>query len=350
VGGVALDLESMEAVRTMAQGMLRRIGELKPQARLQGFLVQAMVRRAEAHELIVGAALDPVFGPVILFGQGGIAVEVNPDRALALPPLNSVLARDLIGRTRVARLLAGYRNRAPANLDAICSVLVQAGQLVSDIPEVAEFDINPLLADTEGVLGIDARMRLVAVDPAADRFGRLAIRPYPKELERTVVWQGQEVVVRPIRPEDGAAYVVFFNALDPEDVRMRMFTMVRRLPPSQLARFTQIDYDREMAFIVTRPMPGGEPETLAVARVVADPDNITGEFALTVRSDLKRQGLGRLLMATLIDYCRQRGTAEIVGIALPENVAMTGLARRLGFEITPDPIEGVDCMRLRLAN
>jgi acetyltransferase len=349
VGGVALDLEGVDAVRTMAQGMLRRVGELKPQARLQGFLVQAMVRRPGALELIVGAALDRVFGPVILFGQGGIAVEANPDQALALPPLNSVLARDLVGRTKVARLLAGYRNRAPANLDAICSVLVQAGQLVIDIPEVAEFDINPLLADGDGVLGIDARMRLVAVDPAADPFDRLAIRPYPQELEQTVTWQGQQLVIRPIRPEDGAAHLAFFNALDPEDVRMRMFAAMRRLPPSQLARFTQIDYDREMAFIATRTAPNGEPETLAVARVVADPDNVTGEFALTVRSDLKRQGLGRLLMMVLLEYCRRHGTAEIVGIALPENVAMTVLARRLGFEITPEPADGVVKMRLRLA-
>jgi acetyltransferase len=349
VGGVALDLESMDAVRTTAQAMLRRIGELKPQARLQGFLVQAMVRRPEAHELIVGAALDPTFGPVILFGQGGIAVEVNPDRALALPPLNSVLARDLLGRTRVARLLAGYRNRAPANLDAICSVLVHAGQLVTDIPEVAEFDINPLLADGDGALGIDARMRLVAVDPCADPYDRLAIRPYPRELEQTVIWQGQQLVVRPIRPEDGEAHLVFFDALDPEDVRMRMFASMRRLPPSQLARFTQIDYDREMAFIATRTMPNGESETLAVARIVADPDNVAGEFALTVRSDLKRQGLGRLMMTVLLQYCRWRRTCEIFGIALPENVAMTELARSLGFDITPDSVDGVVGMRMRFA-
>jgi acetyltransferase len=349
VGGVALDLDSVDAVRTAGETMMRRIGQLKPQARLQGFLVQTMVRRPEAHELIIGAALDPVFGPVILFGQGGIAVEVNPDRALALPPLNSVLAHDLLERTRVARLLAGYRNRAPADLGAICSVLVQAGQLVTDIPEVAEFDINPLLADSDGVLGIDARMRLAALDPDAGPFDRLAIRPYPQDLEQAVAWQGQQLMVRPIRPEDGAAYLAFFNALDPADARMSMFAAVRELPQSQLARFTQIDYDREMAFIATRTTPNGEADILGAARVLVDPDNNQGEFSVTVRSDLKRQGLGRLLMVVLLDYCRRRATAEIVGVALSDDIAMTGLARCLGFEVTPMPDDGAVGMRMRLA-
>jgi acetyltransferase len=287
----------------------------------------------------------------MLFGQGGIAVEVNPDRALALPPLNMVLARDLLGRTRVSRLLAGYRNRPPADLDAICKVLIQAAQLVADIPEVAEFDINPLLADNRGAIALDARMRLTVAAPSASGFDRLAIRPYPDELEQTVLWQGQPLLVRPIRPEDGAAYLAFFNALTPEDVRMRMFAHVRQLPPSQLARFTQIDYDREMAFMATRPGAGagGQAETLGVARVVADPDNIRAEFAVTVRSDLKRQGLGRLLMAILIDYCRERGARQIVGEALAENGAMLELARCLGFQLAP-PADGVVQMRLSFAD
>jgi acetyltransferase len=351
VGGVVLDLESIPSVHDAAQAMYRRLRELKPEARLLGFSVQAMVRRPDATELIVGATTDPVFGPVMLFGQGGIAVEVNPDRALALPPLNMVLARDLLGRTRVSRLLAGYRNRPPADLDAICKVLIQAAQLVADIPEVAEFDINPLLADNRGAIALDARMRLTVAAPSASGFDRLAIRPYPDELEQTVLWQGQPLLVRPIRPEDGAAYLAFFNALTPEDVRMRMFAHVRQLPPSQLARFTQIDYDREMAFMATRPGAGagGQAETLGVARVVADPDNIRAEFAVTVRSDLKRQGLGRLLMAILIDYCRERGARQIVGEALAENGAMLELAKCLGFQLAP-PADGVVQMRLSFAD
>jgi acetyltransferase len=349
VGGVVLDLESPGAVVEAAQAMLRRLAERKPIARLHGFSVQAMVRRTDAVELIVGAATDPVFGPVILFGQGGISVEVAADRALGLPPLNAVLARDMIGRTRVARLLAGYRGRAPADLDAICTVLVRAAELAADLPEIAEFDINPLLADSRGVVALDARIRLAAVAPGFDRFERLAIRPYPEELERTVSWNGQPLLIRPIRPEDGAAHVAFFNALDPEDVRMRMFARMRQLQPSQLARFTQIDYDREMALIATRPGPDGVAETLGVGRVVADPDNLQAEFAVTIRSDLKRTGLGRLLMAALIDYCRARGTAEIVGEALADNTGMLSLASSLGFQLTPEREEGVVRMRLPLA-
>jgi acetyltransferase len=228
-------------------------------------------------------------------------------------------------------------------------VLVRAAELAADLPEIAEFDINPLLADSRGVVALDARIRLAAVAPGVDRFERLAIRPYPEELERTVSWNGQPLLIRPIRPEDGAAHVAFFNALDPEDVRMRMFARMRQLQPSQLARFTQIDYDREMALIATRPGPDGVAETLGVGRVVADPDNLQAEFAVTIRSDLKRTGLGRLLMAALIDYCRARGTAEIVGEALADNTGMLSLASSLGFQLTPEREEGVVRMRLPLA-
>ena len=339
VGGVALDLDSVDAVRSAATRMLHRLRELKPGARLDGFTVQSMARRPQAHELIIGVATDPVFGPVILFGQGGVAVEVTADHAVGLPPLNAVLARDMVARTRVARLLAGYRNRAPADIDAIVRVLMQVSQLVADIPELAELDINPLLADGDGVIALDARIRVALADQSASSLDRLAIRPYPAELEEQVAWNGETLTLRPIRPEDGPAHVEFFSALTPDDVRYRMFVRVRELQPSQLARFTQIDYDREMAFIATRALPGGGEQTLGVARVVADPDNIQAEFAVTVRSDLKGHGLGRILMEKLITYCRARGTREIVGEALPQNTRVIKLVRRLGFAVTPNRAE-----------
>jgi acetyltransferase len=333
VGGVVLDLETPAAVRMAAQAMHDRLSSLQPQARLQGFSVQAMARRPQANELIVGVTTDPVFGPVILFGQGGIAVEIMDDHTVGLPPLNMVLARDMVSRTRVSKLLAGYRNRPAADVDAICRTLIRVAQLVTDIPEIAELDINPLLADSAGVIALDARIRVVAFDQDADPLLRLAIRPYPQELEENIAWDGTAVTLRPIRPEDGAAHVAFFNALTPEDVRYRMFMGVRELQPSQLARFTQVDYDREMAFIATRPGPEGAPETLGVARVVADPDNVKAEFAVIVRSDLKGRGLGRILMNKLIAYCRARGTCEIVGETLAENRPLLSLVRKLGFEV-----------------
>ena len=346
VGGVALDLDTPDAVRAAAQRMLKRVAELQPLAKVDGFSVQQMARRPDAHELIIGVATDPVFGPVVLFGQGGIAVEVTADHAVALPPLNVVLARDMISRTRVAKLLAGYRNRPPADMDAIVHILMQVSQLVADLPELAELDINPLLADSAGAIVLDARVRVALADKSASTLDRLAIRPYPPELEETIEWEGHSLLLRPIRPEDGPAHVAFFEALDPDDVRYRMFVRVRELQPSQLARFTQIDYDREMAFIATRAGPDGVDQTLGVARVVADPDNIEAEFAVTVRSDLKGQGLGRILMEKLIAYCRVRGTRTIVGEALPQNTRIIRLVRKLGFEVSPNRAD--DTIHLRL--
>jgi acetyltransferase len=349
VGGVTLDLDTAEAVLRAAERMRRRLMELRPGARLDGFIVQAMARNPQAHELIAGVATDPVFGPVILFGQGGLAVEVAADHAVALPPLNTVLARDLVARTRVARQLAGYRNHPAANLDAIAAVLVQVSRLVADLPEIVELDINPLLADSHGAIVLDARMRIAMADRAGSTLDRLAIRPYPAELEEAVDWQGERILLRPIRPEDGPAHVAFFNALTPDDVRYRMFVRLRELQPAQLARFTQIDYDREMAFIATRIAPDGHPETLGVGRVVADPDNVSAEFAVTVRSDLKGKGLGVMLMNKLIDYCRARGTREIVGEALSQNAPVIGLVKKLGFTVGPvDEDEGTRKFRLAL--
>ncbi|MFN8457773.1 MAG: acetate--CoA ligase family protein [Anaerolineae bacterium] len=251
VGGVALNLETPEEVRAVAESMLKRLQLHQPQARLTGFSVQEMARRPGAYELIIGAVTDPIFGPVLLFGQGGTAVEVIGDRAVALPPLNLSLARELVNCTRVSRLLAGYRDRSPADLNAIYLTLMKVAQLVADLPEIVELDINPLFADEGGVLAVDARMR---VQPAATPgAARLAIRPYPQELEEEIIFEGGPTLLRPIRPEDEPQYREFFGCLDPEDVYLRFFAYKRELVHSQLARFTQIDFDREMAFIAASP-------------------------------------------------------------------------------------------------
>ncbi|MCS0628234.1 bifunctional acetate--CoA ligase family protein/GNAT family N-acetyltransferase [Telluria mixta] len=333
VGGVVLDLADDAALAQAQDAMLARVRAALPQARLAGFTVQAMARRPRAHELIVGIATDPVFGPVVLFGQGGVAVEVTADQAVGLPPLNRVLAADLVSHTRAARLLAGFRDHPRADFEALSDVLVRVGQMAADLPELVELDINPLLADASGVVALDARMRLAPAPAGQDPLARLAILPYPDDLERRVDSALGPLLVRPIRPEDAPAHEAFFAALSPQDIHFRMFGTMRALSPAQLARFTQIDYAREMAFIATRTARDGRAETLGVVRVAIDPDGIVGEFAIIVRSDLHGRGLGHLLMDRLLDYCRARGLERVSGVALADNVGMHRLARSCGFQL-----------------
>ncbi|MCA9142273.1 MAG: bifunctional acetate--CoA ligase family protein/GNAT family N-acetyltransferase [Planctomycetaceae bacterium] len=347
VGGVVLGLENVRQVEAAALAMIARIEKSQPRARIDGITVQAMVHWPGAHELIVGASEDPIFGPTILFGQGGTAVEVIADRAISLPPLNMALARELVSRTRVAKLLAGYRHRPAADLDAIYRTLLQVSQLVSDIPEIGELDINPLLANETGVLALDARLKVSVTETLGS--ARLAIRPYPHELEATITFDGGPLVLRPIRPDDEPAHRTLFSKLDPDDVRFRFFGQLREPIPSELARYTQIDYEREMAFIATRDRVNDEPETLGVARSATDPDNVTAEFAIVVRSDFKGKGLGSMLLRKLIDYCRQRRTTQIVGHVLADNTRMLALAAKCGFQLTDKPHEGVVEVCLPLA-
>jgi acetyltransferase len=335
VGGVALDLDTEAAVEAAAYAMLVRVAQLKPDAQISGFTVQPMVRRPRALELIVGASLDPLFGPVILFGQGGTAVEVMADRALALPPLNRPLAHALVQRTRVARLLAGWRDVPAADAAAVEQVLVAVSELLAAEPRITEIDINPLLADAQGVVALDARVRVNAAAPGG--AAHFAIRPYPAHLGETLAWRGQTLTLRPIRPEDEAQHRAFLQRLTPEDVRLRVFYTRRSIERTELARLTQIDYEREMAFVATAIGPDGSEETLGVARGACDPDNVAAEFGVIVRSDLKGAGLGTLLMNKLIAHLRQQGTRRIEGTVLRENAGMLALVRRLGFEVQPPP-------------
>ena len=334
LGGVLLNVTGESAVRAAASAMQGRIAKLAPHARLDGFLVQEMVQRPHALELIVGMAVDRTFGPFLLFGQGGTAVEVIDDKALGLPPLNIKLAREMIARTKVSRLLKGYRDHPPAALDAIALTLVHLSQLVCDFPQIAELDINPLLADEEGVIALDARVRIM--DPEDPSRTQIAIRPYPEELARTETVPGVGTfLLRPVRPEDASAFETLFRQLQPDDIRMRFFTSVKPLPISLLSRLTQIDYDREMAFVLIN----SDKESVGVARIAADPDNLRAEFALLVRSDLKGHGLGRLLMNRLIGYARERGIGELWGDILAENSVMLSLCNEAGCTIAPSPVD-----------
>ena len=334
VGGVALALVNARQVRNAATAMLARVAKLRPDALIEGFTVQKMVQRPQALELIAGTHIDPVFGPVILFGAGGTSVEVVADRALALPPLNAPLARALIERTQVARLLAGWRDVPAADRDAVQGVLIALAQLLAEEPRIVELDINPLLADAAGVIALDARVRVSAAAPGG--AARFAIRPYPQELVEHFDWRGRAATLRPIRPEDEAQHLAFLERIEPADIRMRLFYTRRTIERSELARLTQIDYEREMAFIVTVPMEGeGAPgeETLGVVRAFVDPDNVEAEYGILIRSDTKGAGLGRRLMTKLIDFLRGRGTQRLMAIVLAENTAMLELAVKLGFQV-----------------
>ncbi len=335
VGGVALDLSSAQAVRLAAQSMLTRAAALTPPARVDGFSIQRMVRRSTARELILGMAMDSIFGPVVMFGDGGTAVEVLADTAIALPPLNMHLARDLMRRTRVHRLLCGYRDRAAVDLDAIALNLVHLSRMIIDRPDIVEIDINPMLADEKGVVVLDARIRVQP--PRGSGVQRLAIRPYPRELEETLTLKnGEKFLIRPIRPEDEPAHRRLIEKLRPEDFYFRFFSHVYQMSHAQLARFTQIDYDREMAFIATRGA-GEEAETVGVVRAITKSDNSEAEFAIVIRPDYQKKGLGGALMDKMIRYVRERGTGAMTGQILRINTEMIRLARRFGFTVEPSP-------------
>lgn len=329
VGGVRLGLESAQAARLAAEEMLTRVAAAKPDARITGFMVEAMIRRPGAHETIVGMSEDATFGPMLLFGAGGVAVEVVADRALALPPLDHVLARQLVQETRIAKLLAGYRDRPPADLDALADALVKVSRLIVRHPEIRELDINPLIVDDTGVLALDARVRIAGQKVQPRR--PLSIKPYPMQWETHFDIAGAgAVVVRPVKPMDEQLYEAFFAKVAAEDMRMRFFTPHVSLTRQFLARLTQIDYAREMAFVALAP---GNGDLLGVVRLVLDPDLTSGEYGILVRSDQKGKGLGWRLMEHLIAYARSEGVRQIKGFVLTENTTMIAMARRMGFTV-----------------
>jgi acetyltransferase len=336
VGGVALDLDTETAVRAAAEAMAARVARRAPEARLAGFLVQRQAGRRDGQELAIRLGRDRMFGAAIGFGLGGTASAVLGDQAVGLPPLNLALASELIGRSRVAALLGGYRDRPAVDRAALAEVLARISQLAVDWPEIAALDVNPLMAGPSGVMAVDA---WIALDPApVSGTAHLAIAPYPAELEESVrLLDGRTVTLRPIRPEDAEAHAAFFAKLSPEDVRRRFFAPIAALSAEQIARMTQIDYDREMAFIATAPGPDGMAETLGVVRIVRDAAEPSGEFAVVVRSDLKWLGLGKLLMEKAIGWARAQGLRAITGEVLAENRPMLRFVEKLGFTLARHP-------------
>jgi acetyltransferase len=333
-GGLALDLHDAAEVTTAARRLAAR------HADDPSLLVQRQAVRWR--ELRIQVADDATFGPIISFGRGGTTADIIGDVAADLPPLNLALAHGLIGRTRAAATLARFRDNPPANEPAVAEALVRVSQLIVDFPEIAELDLNPLVVDADGVLAADAWLRL---REAGDAGGGLSITPYPAELlEHWGTHNGERLTVRPIRPEDAEQHGAFFSRLSPQDIRYRFFTAMRELSPEQMARLTQIDYDREMAFVAVREASG---ETVGVARLVCE-DERSGEFAVIVQGDMKGQGVASHLMQRLIDWARARGLREMVGQVLADNAPMLAFVRHLGFGVKRMPQEP-DVVEARLS-
>ncbi|HZZ93743.1 MAG TPA: bifunctional acetate--CoA ligase family protein/GNAT family N-acetyltransferase [Usitatibacter sp.] len=337
VGGVHLGLANAQAVRAAYRQILEAVTTRRPGARVLGVTVEPMVARAHARELMAGILRDTVFGPAITFGAGGIAIEVLHDRAVGLPPLNALLVEEMIRGTRVARMLEQFRNLPPVDRPALVDVLLRISEMACEIPEIRELDINPLIADETGVLALDARVVVAPVAPGARPYSHVAIHPYPATLETQLeLAGGEKLALRPIRPEDAALEMEFVDALSPESKRLRFQSAIRRLTPTMLARFTQIDYDREMALVAIESRDGRDRE-VAVARYIRLPDGRTCEFAIVLADAWQGRGLGPRIMGRLIEVARGAGLGAMVGHVLASNEGMLRMCEHLGFAIERDP-------------
>lgn len=342
---VVQDIVSLDEVRHATTRLAYRVSESYGEDGLLGFGVQQMKRGFQSLQINAGITQDATFGPLIVFGAGGYTVDVLADRRVMLPPLNLALAQELVKQSRVYRIIQEYSYQPERDVEQLAELLVKLSEMVVDLPELKGLEINPLLLNKQqGILAIDVAASLGSAVS-------LSISPYPGDLEEEIVLKksGRQAVLRPVKGEDEPRHLDFYNSLSPDSIRMRFFYS-RGMPTHQeLAGWTQIDYDREMAFIVSAPCSSGNgEETLGVVRVVTDADNISSEFSVVVRDNLQGEGLGVLLMQKAIDYCRSRGTLMIEGSTLPTNKSMQGLAKKLGFHNTFNMEEEVVDMKLLL--
>jgi acetyltransferase len=332
-GGVKLNLMNAAAVRAAYNDMIEEVKTNRPDARVDGVAIQPMVSKPNGRELMVGVISDQIFGPVISFGAGGTAVEVLGDRAIALPPLNGFLVRELIGGTRVAKLLGSFRHMSPIQMEALESLLLRVSEMVCELPWLREMDINPLIVDEHGLLAVDARVIVDYAPVSADRYAHMAIHPYPTHL--VTHWQlpdGTDVTIRPMRPEDAAIEQEFVRHLSEEAKYFRFMHAVQELSEPMLIRFTQLDYDRELALIAVTQEKGREVE-IGVCRYAINPDGKSCGFAVVVGDQWQHKTIGRRLMGSLIDAARSKGLKTMEGEVLMSNHNMLKLAATLGFTI-----------------
>ncbi|MEY4593431.1 MAG: hypothetical protein RIR18_2326 [Pseudomonadota bacterium] len=339
-GGVRLNVGNAPGVRNAYNDIIETVRQRHPDAHIHGVSIEPFVARPNGREMKITAFRDPIFGPVITFAAGGNTMEIFSERAVALPPLNHFLAEDLINSTRAARLLEPIRNMPGADMKALEEVLLSVSEMVCELPWLVEMEINPLIVDDKGAIAVDARIVIDYATTTGDRYSHMAIYPYPSHLiQEWTLKEGQKVTVRPIRPEDADIEQEFVRNMSDESRYSRFMDSIRELTQSMLVRFTQIDYDREMALIATieDSEQDGKEVQIGVARYVSNPDGETVEFALAVGDAWQKSGIGRKLMSALIECARGRGYRAIIGDVLSSNAKMFSLMSSLGFTIHPHP-------------
>jgi acetyltransferase len=333
-GGVRLDLRSDADVRAAYRQIMESARRYKPDARIEGVTIQPFFSNPD-YEILLGAKRDPNFGPVILFGMGGIFTEILKDRSLGLPPMNRLLAQRLMQETKAYSLLRGYRNRPPADMERLEEMIIRLSQLLIDFPEIAELDMNPVLIKDGSPVAVDARILVSPVDVPSSLH--LVIGPYPEEYESHMVTDdGSRIFIRPVKPEDAPLFTALFKVLSPTTIYYRFFGPLQELKPEMLARFTQIDYDREIA-LVALDEDSETDRMLGVARIIGDPDGKKGEFAVLVGDPWQEKGIGSNLLKKCLLIAEKRGFQTVLGVVLKENRDMLALGEKLGFKMKKDP-------------
>ncbi len=338
VGGVLLGIGSPAAAREGFVRIMANVRAARPDARVEGVLLEPMLPERGGRELMVGLVSDPVFGPVVSVGLGGTLVEIVGDRAVGLPPLNRYLAERLVERTRAARYLGPFRGRPPANREALIEAMLRISEMACELPWIAELDINPLVVDEHGAVAVDARIALRAFEQKGLPYSHMAIHPYPAHLVgRYRLDDGTSLTVRPIRPEDAELEQAFVAGLSERSRYLRFMYSLKELTPQMLSRFTQIDYDREMALVALVEAEGREQQ-VGVARYVTEPDGRSCEFAVVVADAWQHRGIATRLLRNLIEVAKERRFLRMEGVALRENRGMLLLAREIGFmeQVSPE--------------
>jgi acetyltransferase len=337
VDGVRLNIDDAQSVRRTYTEIVERAKRLRPDARMEGITVEHMASTRAARELMIGVTRDRIFGPVISFGAGGTKVEVLEDRALGLPPLNAFIIQTMIDHTRIVRLMGAFQHMPPMNRVALAKILQRVSEMVCELPEIISMDINPLIGNDKEVVAVDARIKVDYRPPQQTTYGHMAIHPYPSHLiERVQLPDGKDLVIRPIRPEDAQMEQEFVRGLSEQTKYFRFMQAIKELTPEMLVRFTQIDYDREMALIGVVEHDGSDVQ-VGVARYMARPGGEACEFAIVVSDTWRNLGIGARLMRSLMQNARSRGFRVMDGEVLSANSRMLALMKSLGFRIESDP-------------